>query len=253
MHELLSRSSLFAGGSLADLEQIREVVRIPYMNMPEEYHKMSMSEVRAALVAQADARYREFCAGLLPAGARLLGVRLPTLRSMAKRMARGGQWRLASAPDAWMEELMLRGMLVGYAPRDVSVDERLAELEGFVPLIDNWSVCDSCCITYRFARTHRERVWEWLAPYLRSELEFCARFGVVMLWAHYRQERAWAARVAAALPGVPAEAYYAAMGVAWCACELALLYPAIGEQLLPALTPRVQKLARRKMRESRRC
>lgn len=207
-------------------------------------------EWRAALRAMADERYRDFAAKLIPGGMRMLGVRLPELRRLAREMARAGQWRLATPANAVMEEVMLRGMLIGYAGREVPLAERLRALAAFVPLITNWSICDSCCTTYTFARKHREEVWQWLAPYLSSAEEFPARFGVVMLLTQYKQDSAWAERVAATLPTVPASAYYAEMAVAWCACELCLLYPQLSDSLLSSLRPSVRQRTLRKLRES---
>lgn len=219
--------------------------------MTDQATPTSPAGLRARLESLAEPRYRDFAARLLPGETRLLGVRLPTLRALAKKLARGGALHLPTAEEASVEELMLRGMVIGYA-RGVSLQERLAALESFVPLISNWSVCDSCCATYTFARKERENVWEWLSSYLGSAQEYTARFGVVMLLQHYKQETAWATRVANALPHVHATDYYAEMAVAWCACELCLLYPELREGLLEQLRPSVRRLTMRKLRESRR-
>ena len=212
----------------------------------------SPQELRAALVAMAEEPYRAFAAKLIPGGIPMLGVRLPALRTLAKQLARSGVWQLPTPAEPYMEEVMLRGMLIGYAPRSVPWQARLDELERFVPYITNWSICDSCCTTYTFVRRHREEVWQWLAPYLASAEEYPARFGVVLLLDHYKQDATWAARVAAALPTIPATAYYAEMAVAWCACELILLYPALADSLLSSLRPSIHRLTLRKLRESRR-
>ena len=209
-------------------------------------------ELRTTLAAMADAHYRDFAAKLIPGGMPMLGVRLPALRSLAKQLARTGQWQLPTPAEPYMEEVMLRGMLIGYAPRGVGIEQRLAELGHFVPLISNWSICDSCCTTYTFARRHREEVWQWLAPYLASAEEYPARFAVVLLLTQFRQDAAWAARIAAALPTIPATAYYAEMAVAWCACELILLYPTLAASLHSSLRPSIHRLTLRKLRESRR-
>lgn len=210
-----------------------------------------LHELRSTLQSMAEPRYRDFAAKLIPGGMPMLGVRLPALRSLAKKLARSGLWQLPTpAAGAYMEEVMLRGMLIGYAPRGVGIELRLAELGQFVPLISNWSICDSCCTTYTFARRHRERVWQWLAPYLASAEEFPARFAVVLLLTQFKQDAAWAARIATALPTIPASAYYAEMAIAWCACELILLYPSLAASLLSSLRPSIHHLTLRKLRES---
>lgn len=211
----------------------------------------TLPAIRRRLNELAEEKYREFAARLLPGETQLLGVRLPTLRRIAKQLAQQGIWQLPADEARSMEELMLRGMLIGYA-RGVPLSERLGALTGFVPLIRNWSVCDSCCATYAFARQHRETLWEWLAPYSASEQEYEARFGVVMLLLHFKQEEPWAMRVAELLPRVRAAGYYAQMAAAWCACELCLLYPHLAGELLHKLHPPVRRLTLRKLRESKR-
>lgn len=211
----------------------------------------AMRYVRRRLSKMADARYRDFAVRLIPGEKRMLGVRLPALRALAKELARSGVRFSPPPADACMEELMLSGMLIGYAP-GLSLHERLQELGDFVPYIDNWSICDSCCATYTFARKERAAVWEWLAPYLHEQGEFTTRFGVVMLLMHFKQEAEWAARVAAALPGIKAQGFYAEMAIAWCACELCLLYPHLADRLLSTLPAPVLRLTRRKLRESNR-
>ncbi len=45
--------------------------------------------VRKELQAMAEPDYRAFASGLIPGGTPMLGVRLPALRGLAKRIARG--------------------------------------------------------------------------------------------------------------------------------------------------------------------
>jgi 3-methyladenine DNA glycosylase AlkD len=146
---------------------------------------------------------------------------------------------------------MLRGMLPGYAPC-ASIAERLAAIADFVPAIRNWSICDSCCATYKFAREHRSEVLTFLHPYLLSTAEYQARFGVVMLLQHYLPAPEWVPAVAEWLPQVTCNSHYAQMAVAWCACELNLLHPQTAKTMFPRLSPAVQQLTCRKIRESRR-
>lgn len=51
---------------------------------------------------------------LLPGTEHILGVRLPVLRKLAKKLARG-EWQeyLTGAADDSMEEIMLQGMTLG--------------------------------------------------------------------------------------------------------------------------------------------
>ncbi len=218
---------------------------------------MQIQDLRKRLKALAEPRFQAFAASLIPGEQHLLGVRLPVLRKLAQEVARtnrAGIFNEPSPPQS-MEECMLRGMLPGYADSSTGTEQRLEELKRFVPLITNWSICDSCCATYKFVREHRERVWCFLQPYLFSESEFEARFGLVMLLNHFVQQEDWAARTVALLPQLPCVGYYAEMAAAWLLCEIHLRYPLLAEHLLAegtSLSPVIRSLTLRKIRESRR-
>jgi len=173
-------------------------------------------ELRRRLLALAEPEYRNFSAGLLPnvGEERMLGVRLPALRALAKELARG-DWQdyLRTASDASFEEVMLQGMTIGNVRAEPS--EILPYVAAFVPKIDNWSVCDSFCTSLTLARRYPETVWDFLQPYLSDTMEYSARFGVVMLLHHYVTD-AYFSRVLVALDRVPCGGrYYVQMAVAW--------------------------------------
>lgn len=223
---------------------------------------MTRETLRRQLEEQADLRYRDFVASLVPEDNRnrpLLGVRLPQLRRLARRIAReegpDGVLRLLSdfPPEASLDEAMVLAMLPGYLTR-CSVQQQLDGLALVVPQLSNWSLCDSCCATCHFVRKHRDEVWLWLQPLLCSPEEYPARFAVVMLLHHYLKEDSWAPQVAEALRLERSRAFYADMAAAWCLCELAIQHPEQAAPLLQegSLPTRVQTLALRKMRESRR-
>lgn len=213
---------------------------------------MTAQEILTTLHSLANEPYRRFAAGLIPRETELLGVRLPALRRLAKKAA-ATHWQELFGElrkYRWMEAVMLRGMLPGYAPH-ATLSERLAALADFIPHIRNWSICDSSCATYKFAAQHREELLAFLRPRLCSGHEYEARFAVVMLLLYYLDTPEWAHVAAELLPTVTCPAYYARMAVAWCACELTLRHPTIAAPLLPQLPPEVQSLTRRKLRESR--
>lgn len=220
---------------------------------------MLRRQLISALQQLADPGYRVFASRLIPGEARLLGVRLPALRQLAKQYA-ANDWRALLAfpapAEASFEELLLRAMLPAYAG-DTTLAERLRYIAQEQPNLNNWSLCDSACATCRFTRHHREDVFAWLEPFLHSEQEFTARFGIVMLNHYYASVECWVPLVIQALREVPQDAYYAAMAVAWCACTLLTaridLHDNVGMELLaPGYLPEhTRKLLLRKLRESR--
>ena len=178
------------------------------------------------LGALADPEYRAFTARLLPTVGenRILGVRLPALRKLAKELAHG-DWRayLAGASDDFMEEIMLQGMTIGGVRAEPA--EILPYVAAFVPKIDNWSVCDSFCASLKLARRAPEAVWDFLQPYLQESREYYARFGVVMLLDHFITE-SYLPKVIKALDSVACNGqYYVQMAVAWAVSVCFVKFP----------------------------
>ncbi|MDU7337967.1 MAG: DNA alkylation repair protein [Clostridium sp.] len=168
---------------------------------------------RQQLEKLAEDSYREFSQKLLPGTSNILGVRLPILQSLAKQIAKG-DWReyLSRATDETFEEIMLQGLVLGNANADTK--ELFNRTVNFVPKIDNWSVCDSFCASYKLAKKQPDAIWEFLSPYIQSELEFECRFGVVMLLNYYASEKN-TPRTLIQLSRTKATGYYAKMAVAW--------------------------------------
>ncbi|RNB90434.1 DNA alkylation repair protein [Brevibacillus fluminis] len=186
--------------------------------------------IKQQLIEMAEPEYQQFSAALLPTIDNVLGVRLPKLRTMAKAIAKG-DWRsyLSSAETDTFEEIMLQGMVIGYAKTDC--EERLRQIATFVPKIDNWSVCDSFCIGLTFTNTNKAAVWEFLQPYLASQNEYEVRFGVVMLLDFYIEE-AYIQKVFACLDNASADGYYAKMAIAW---AVSMCFVKMPEQTIPYL------------------
>ncbi|MQN00906.1 MAG: DNA alkylation repair protein [Lachnospiraceae bacterium] len=191
---------------------------------------MDRTQIREELIRHSDEKYKKFSAGLLPGVNSILGVRLPELRKIAKRLA-GEGWRenLQQLSDDTFEEIMLQGMVIGYAK--CPADERLQIIKEFVPKIDNWSVCDSFCTGLKFVRSEQELVFNFLKPYIESEKEFEQRFAAVILLDYFIDET-WLSLTVNALMQINAKAYYAKMAVAWAMAECYLHFP---EQIMPIL------------------
>ena len=216
---------------------------------------MLRNHLCSELRLSADRSYHDFASRLIPGETRMLGVRLPVLRTIARQYSRR-HWRelldTPAAPDASFEELLLRAMLPAYAA-DTTLPERLRYLQQEQPNLNNWSLCDSACATCHFVKQHREEVAPWLETFLTSTEEFTSRFGVVMLNNYYTRDTAWADWVMHTLPNIKAQGYYADMAVAWCACTLLCRFPERAETMLSPsyLSPPLHKLLCKKLRESR--
>ncbi|MDO4287153.1 MAG: DNA alkylation repair protein [Eubacteriales bacterium] len=170
--------------------------------------------IREQLYALAEGSYRDFSAALVPGCGTMLGVRLPKLRALAKEIAKDYDTYFTEPCGELFEEIMLRGMVIGCMK--CSTEQRLQKIRDFLPLIDNWSVCDSFCCGLKEAKKKPEIYWDFLLPYLHSEQEFEIRFGVVMLLAHFAHDE-WLPKVLEQLEQIIHTGYYVKMAVAWAA------------------------------------
>jgi 3-methyladenine DNA glycosylase AlkD len=164
-------------------------------------------------MALAEPGFRDFTMSLMPGVDNVLGVRLPKLRKLARELAKGDvDVYLAKARDDTFEEVMLQGMVIGYAAHDW--DQSISRVECFVPKIGNWAVCDSFCGTLKFVVQDRARFWRFLGPYFKSEREYDVRFAAVM-GLQYFLEIEYIEKLLRKLGNVKHSGYYAQMAVAW--------------------------------------
>ena len=172
-----------------------------------------MIDVKNELLALKDEGNAVFAKSLIPGDHILLGARLPDMRELAKRIAKD-DWRsyIAEWDPYYFEDYMLRGMVIAYAKMDL--DERLEEYRKFIPYIDNWSVCDSFCNTWKPKPEEKDAVWEFILPYLRTGKEFEMRFSAVMMLCHFVTEE-YIDRIIVELDSAKNDAYYYMMAKAW--------------------------------------
>ena len=171
------------------------------------------NKIRERLIELADEQYRQFHSKLVPGTDNILGVRLPHLRKLAQELAKSDwQTYIATAQDDYNEEIMLQGLVIGYAKGDIR--EILSYVTNFVPKIKNWGVCDSFCNSLKITKKHKLLIWGFLQPYLLSREEFQLRFGIIMLLSFYIEDE-YIDRVLILLDGAKHEGYYVKMAVAW--------------------------------------
>lgn len=209
-------------------------------------------EVRRRLADAAEPGYRDFMQRLLPGTEDLLGVRLPTLRRLAKEIAtrQGAAFVDDPEPDRSFEETMLRGLVLDLTPMEFP--ERLRRTASFVPRIRNWAVCDSFCGSFPLDANDKATMYTVLRAYADSSAEYEARFAAVMVLCHYLDPE-WIDCSLHCLKRIHSQGYYAEMASAW---ALSMAFVADPERVRPLLegtelAPGLRKKAIRKIRESR--
>ena len=245
-----------------------------------------------------DARYREGHLRVVNAlpERRVLGLHSPEIKQVAKQLSReGGEvvmpdgthrictngaeliraFEAVSSENLCYEETVIWGYLINL--EKCSLEERLAMLARYVPVLDNWAVCDSYCAHAKWmARANKAALWAFFERWFRSESEFEVRFAVVVAICSFLGEE-WLDKVFGRInsldfdrikskyktvKGKPKEAqqgtvqgaepYYVRMGVAWLLATALAKFPDQTRAFVRSsnLPEDVIKLYIRKARES---
>lgn len=211
-----------------------------------------MTAIRQRLLALRDEDYRRFHASLVPTldPARILGVRTPALRALARSLRGTAEAAdfLRALPHEYYEENNLHAYLIA-CERDF--DRAVAEADRFLPFVDNWATCDG--FSPRVFARHRAALLPHIDRWLSSGKPYTVRFGIKMLMEHFLDEGfspAYLEKVAA----VRSEEYYVNMMCAWYfATALAKQYePTLALLKSQRLPRRVHNKAIQKAVESRR-
>ena len=182
--------------------------------------------IREELFALQDKKYRDFQAKLIPTvdSARMIGVRTPALRSLAKRLSGSSEAEafLAELPHAYFDEDQLHAFLLA---EEKDFAKCLALTERFLPFIDNWATCDQ--LLPGVFRTHPGELLPHIRKWLASEETYTIRFGIGVLMQHYLDahfDPAYPEMVAR----IRSSEYYVNMMIAWYfATALAKQYEAV--------------------------
>ena len=124
---------------------------------------------------------------------------------------------------------MLQGFIIGYAK--APLPDILEQIAAFLPKINNWSVCDSFCITLKAAGENPAEFWDFLQPCILSGEEFTVRFAIVMLLDYYITPE-YIDRLFPIFDGISHEGYYVKMAVAWAVSMCYVKFPEKTESYL---------------------
>lgn len=171
--------------------------------------------IKKHLFQLTDVKYKEFHGGLVPGCDTILGVRVPVLRQYAKELLKEerAETLLQVIDCQYYEEIMLRGMVIGLQPKP-EWEVVKQQIQDFVPLINNWAICDIFCAGLKITKKQKEEVLEIILEYIESEQEYERRFAVVMLLDYYIEE-SYLQKLFELFDSMNREGYYVQMAVAW--------------------------------------
>ena len=169
--------------------------------------------IQETLLTMQDTKYRDFQAKLIPniSPEKLIGIHTPVLRSYAKQLLKEGDVSdfLNALPHQYFDENQLHAFLLSEMK---DFNKTLAEVEKFLPYVDNWATCDQ--LSPKAFKKHPAELLDAIQNWLKSDNTYTVRFGIGMLMQHFLDEHFeleyldWVA-------AVQSEEYYVNMMRAW--------------------------------------
>lgn len=136
----------------------------------------------------AETSYKEFNKKIIPTKQKTLGVRVPALRKLAKKIAKQDDISFVHLDkENIYEMIMLEGMVLSYL--DKTFGELRPLTEKFLDKVDNWAQVDSTICDYKNIQKEKEDVLSVVKVWLQSDKEFVVRAGLVILLAHYVEKK----------------------------------------------------------------
>lgn len=145
--------------------------------------------IKNKLISLQDQKYKEFHSNLCPGVDSIIGVRVPVLRNYAKELLKSykiGEL-LKSIDNKYYEEVMLKGLLIGL-DKSNDLEQTFQYIKEFIPLIDNWAICDTFCAGLKITKKHKKEMRNFILNYKNSKKEFELRFMIVMILDYYIEE-----------------------------------------------------------------
>ena len=204
-------------------------------------------------------------------GRRLLGLHLPEMKQVAKTLAKQvdvldvlhafKQEHQENRFSLTYEETLVWGLTINALK--CTPEERFTLLASYIPVLDNWAVCDSFCCNAKWAqKLPPQTLWEFLLPYFHSDKEFEVRFAIVMSMCYLMKDE-WLpavfgqletldlSKIQSEYASLPSP-YYVRMGMAWLLATALAKFPNETRAFVndSSLTEDVKRLYARKARES---
>ena len=182
--------------------------------------------IRSQLFDLQDLKYRDFNASLIPTVDKktVIGVRTPQLRKLAKELSKDPdiEFFLRTLPHKYYEEYNLHGLIIE-SMKDY--DKCIAEMNKFLPYIDNWATCD--IISPKIFKKHLPELLDEIKVWMSSDHTYTIRFGIEMLMSFYLDDQ-FKPEYPETVAGIKSQEYYVNMMIAWYfATALAKQYEAV--------------------------
>lgn len=174
---------------------------------------MKRTKIQNRLFELRDEKYAAFQIKLIPGMEedRLIGVRTPDLRNLAKVLVKEGDVSsfLADLPHYYFDENQLHAFIISL---EKEFDTCIREVEAFLPYVNNWATCDQ--LLPKAFKKNPEGLLPYIKKWIRSKETYTVRFAIGLLMQFFLDEK-FKLSYAETVAKIRSEEYYINMMIAW--------------------------------------
>lgn len=174
------------------------------------------------LYSNADVDYKNFTKKLIPGDFQILGVRIPILKSLVKKMTEEEKNYLMKMDKSEIFELnMLKALTIANLK-----EKNIYRLyfDKIYPEIDNWSICDTFIATSKIIKKDKEYYFNRAQELLKSKKEYDNRIAFVIILNYFIDEE-YIHEIFPLIYNYRSDKYYANMALAWLLSEMYVRFP----------------------------
>ena len=174
-------------------------------------------------------QYKEFSKKITFTKYEMLGIRLPTLRKIAKEISNHDYHSyLKVCKPIYYEEIMIQLLVIANIK---DVDECMFYFDDAIHLIDNWALCDTFANSLKIVKKNKEYFLTKIDSLIKSKETYHIRMGLILLLCFYVEEK-YLDLIIQYLESIHSDEYYVNMAEAWLVCEIFIKFESVGLQYL---------------------
>lgn len=162
-----------------------------------------------------DNNYKLFHSKICSTNYEILGIKIPILRKISKELGKNYDYKeiLNNLNYKYYEHVMLHGLII--ANIKVNFEEKLKLISEYIPLIDNWGICDIFVGELKFIKKYKKEFLEYLLKIYENKNEYYQRFFIVSLLDYYIDDE-HIDFVLNKMLEIKSDYYYVKMAISWC-------------------------------------
>lgn len=213
----------------------------------EYWSEAEYEEYLNYLFSIGNAKTIEFNSKLIKTNKKMIGIKTPVLRNIAKLIAKGNiNSFLACVRSNYFEEILIEGFVIGFIKDD---NLFLEYFENFIKKIDNWAVCDMCVSSFKIMK--KVDFFNLADDLVNTDSEFIQRVGLIIILDYYIDDK-HINEILEIVKNLKSNYYYVNMASAWLISSCFIKYREMTLDLIKSkkLPVFVQNKSIQKIRES---